>query len=83
MVKRLGYLTETTSLLYNSQIDSRLKKSAIDAALLLNNEIELNKQLGLKTTTLFVDIQRAFDYMVKNQLLSILKKLDLPLSLIF
>ena len=39
IAKRLGYLAETTSLLHDTQIGGRLKKSAIDAALLLVDEI--------------------------------------------
>jgi hypothetical protein len=39
LAKRLGYLAETTSLLYNSQIGGRLKKSAIDTGLLLVNKV--------------------------------------------
>ena len=35
IAKRLSYLAKTTSLLHNSQIGGRLKKLAIDAALLL------------------------------------------------
>ena len=35
IAKRLGYLAETTNLLHDSQIGGRLKKLAIDAALLL------------------------------------------------
>lgn len=72
----------TTNLLHNSQIDSRLKKSAIDAALLLKNEIEVNKANKLKTTTLFLDIKGAFDHVSRNRLICILVMLELPLSLI-
>lgn len=82
IAQRLGFLAETTSLLHDSQIGSRAKKSAIDAALLLQNEIETNKQSKLKTSTLFVDIRGAFDHVAKNQLLSILHELGLPTSLI-
>jgi hypothetical protein len=39
LAKRLSYLTETTSLLYNSQIDRRFKKLAIDIGLLLVNKV--------------------------------------------
>ena len=42
LAQRLGYLAETTPLLHHSQIGGRLKKSAINAALLLTNEVELN-----------------------------------------
>lgn len=82
LAKRLSFLAETTTLLHPSQIGGRLKKSAIDAALLLNNEVELNKQHGLKTSALFLDVKGAFDHVAKNQLLAILQKLKLPISLI-
>jgi hypothetical protein len=82
LAQRLAYLAETSGLLYNSQIGKRLKKSAIDIILFLTNEVETNKQLKHKTTTLFLDVKRAFDYMSKNRLLTTLKKLRLLFSLI-
>ena len=48
LAKRLGYLAETTSLLHPSQIRGRLQKSAINATLLLTNEVELNQRLKHK-----------------------------------
>ena len=69
-------------LLNNSQISGQLKKSAIDAALLLHSEVESNKERKLKTSALFLDVKGAFDHVSKNRLLSILKDLKLPLSLI-
>ena len=47
----------------------RLHKSAIDTALLLQNEVETNKSYKLKTTTLFLDVKGAFDHVSKNRLL--------------
>jgi hypothetical protein len=72
LAQRLGYLAETTNLLHSSQLGGRLKKSAIDAALLLTTEVEANKKLNRKTTALFLDIKGAYDHVVKNQLLAIL-----------
>ena len=80
--RRLSYLAETTILLHPSQIGGRLKKSAIDAALLLHTKVELNKSKNLVTSTLFLDIKGAFDHVSKNRLLQTLKNLGLPLSLI-
>ena len=60
----------------------RLHKSAIDAALLLQNEVETNKSYKLKTTTLFLDVKGAFDHVSKNRLLQIMISLLLPTSLI-
>jgi hypothetical protein len=44
----------------------------VDAALLLANEVESNRRLKRKTTTLFLDVKGAFDHVAKNQLLTIL-----------
>jgi hypothetical protein len=82
LAKRLSYLAETSSLLYNSQIGGRLKKSAIDIGLLLANKVEQNHLKGYKTSVLFLDIKGAFDHISKNQLLAILKGLNLLISLI-
>lgn len=83
VAKRLGFLAEKTSkLLHPSQIGGRLKKSAIDAALLLSNIVEENKLSNRITSTLFLDIKGAFDHVVKNRLLSLLKGKGLPVSLI-
>lgn len=82
MAQRFSYLAETTDLLHESQIGGRLKKSAIDAALLLKHEVESNKTPKLKTSTLFVDVKGAYDHVVKFRLLKILQTLGLPLCLI-
>jgi hypothetical protein len=71
-----------TELLHPTQVGGRLKKSAIDAALLLYNEVETNRRLKRKTSTLFMDVKGAFDHVAKNQLLGILHRLLLPVSLI-
>jgi len=82
LAKRLSYLAETTNLLHYSQIGSRIGKSAIDTALLLQNEVEVNRANKLKTSTLFLDVKGAFDHVSKNRLLEILVSLRLPISLI-
>jgi ribonuclease HI len=83
LARRLSYLAETTSLLHYSQIGSRLRKSAIDTTLLLQNQVEVNKANKLKTSTLFLDVKGAFDHVSKNRLIAILVTLKLPLSLIY
>ena len=62
LAKRLGYLAETTLLFHLTQIGRRLKKLAVDAALVLLNKVETNKRAKRKTTTLFLDVKGAFDY---------------------
>ena len=61
-----GYLTETTNPLHPTQIGGRLKKPAVDAALLLMSEVETSRRLKCKTTTLFLDSKGAFDHVAKN-----------------
>ena len=82
LARRLGYLAETTDLLHPSQLGGRRKKSAIDAAFLLTDEVQANKRRGLKTSTLFLDIKGAFDHVAREQLLGIMHRLRLPASLI-
>ena len=59
-----------------------MKKSIIDAALLLTNQVEVNKTLGLKTSVVLLDVKGAFNHVAKNQLLRILKELRLLIYLI-
>ena len=80
--KRLGALAEVTHLLHPSQIGGRRSKSAVDAAILLVDTVQVQKQLGRITTTLFLDIKGAFDHVSQNQLLGVLQRLGLPISLI-
>ncbi|KAF7573996.1 hypothetical protein PtrM4_056190 [Pyrenophora tritici-repentis] len=82
IAKRLSSLAETTDLLHSSQIGGRNKKSAIDAAFLLVDQIQHKKQQGQITSTVFVDVKGAFDHVIHNQFLERLKKLGLPISLI-
>lgn len=82
LAKRLSCLAETTTLLHPSQMGGRLKKSAVDAALLLTNEIEISRQLNQISSTIFLDVKGAFDHAAKNQLIRALQKLKLPVNLI-
>jgi ribonuclease HI len=79
---RLSNLAETTHLLDPTQIGGRLQKSAIDAALLLVDQIQHQKQRGQITSTIFLDVKGAFDHVSHNQFLQTMKKLGLPVSLI-
>ena len=82
IVKRLSYLAEITHLLYSNQIGGRLKKSAINAIILLNSKIEQNFKNKLKTLALFLNIKEAFNYIIKNRLIQILQNLKLLINLI-
>jgi hypothetical protein len=46
------------------------------------NKVEQNYLKDYKTSVLFLDIKGTFDYISKNQLLAILKELNLLISLI-
>ena len=80
--RRLGALAETTDLLHPTQLGGRLKKSAINAALLFYNNIQQQKQKYRTTSTIFLDIKGAFDHVAKNKLLENMKDQGLPCSLL-
>ncbi|KAH7548755.1 hypothetical protein BM1_10921 [Bipolaris maydis] len=82
VARRLGALAETTDLLHPSQLGGRLKKSAIDAALLFYNNIQQQKRKQKTTTTIFLDIKGAFDHVSKNKLLEVMKDQGLPCCLL-
>ena len=80
--RRLGALAETTDLLHPTQLGGRLKKSAIDAALLFYNNIQQQKKKYRTTTTIFLDIKGAFNHVAKNKLLENMKDQGLPCCLL-
>ena len=82
VARRLSALAETTDLLHPSQLGGRLKKSAIDAALLFYNNIQQRKRKQKTTTTIFLDIKGAFDHVSKNKLLEVMKDQGLPCCLL-
>jgi hypothetical protein len=69
-------------LLYNFQIDRKFKKSTINTRLLLVNKVQKNYLKSYKISILFLDIKGTFNYISKNQFLTILKRLKLLISLI-
>lgn len=82
VAKRLGFLAEKTKLLHTSQMGGRLKKSAIDAALLLTNEVENGKRRKLKVSTIFMDVKNAYGHVIPSQLYRKMQKLGLPINLL-
>ena len=82
---RLGKLANNPntpiSLLHPSQIGGRLNRSSIDASLLLLSNIEKNQLKRKITSTIFLDIEGAFNNISKSRLLYIIKSLGLPYSL--
>ncbi len=79
---RLSYLANTSPILDDSQIGGRKQRSSIDAALLLTNYIEEGRAKGRKvTSTVFLDVRGAFDYVNKERLLAIIASIGLPPNL--
>ena len=66
-----------------SQLGGRKQRSAIDAVMLLQHFVQKCKaeQKGCITSTVFLDIKGAFDYVSRPVLLEILRKLGLPAAL--
>lgn len=82
VARRVSLLAETTDLLDPTKIGGRLRKSAVDAAILLTDKIKQAKQVRRKTSTLFLDIKSAFDHVAMNKLLKTMKRQRLAPSLI-
>jgi len=71
IAERLSYFAETTDLLHFDQIGNRKQKSAIDAAISLLSDIEINKHDKKLTSVLFLDIKGAYDHLNKSQMIKI------------
>ena len=69
IAERLIYFAETADLLYFDQIDSRKQKSAINAAISVLSDIEINKHKKKLTSILFMNVKKAFSNVNKSQLL--------------
>ena len=82
---RLAYLANTTGRLLNdTQLGGRRQRSAVDTAMLLLHHIQRQKQRSKKniTTSVLLDIKGAFDHVSDDQLLRILRSLQLPANLL-
>ena len=77
MTTRLSYLGQITDLLDCDQTEGRKQMSAIDAVLALTHDIESARNRGEVLSCLLLDVKGAFDHVSLNQLLQILKKLQL------
>ena len=86
LTTKLEYLANTTSLLQDSQLRGRKQRSAINAVLLLLNNIQSknNRKKARQRIAiiLFLDVKGAFNYISVNQLLTIYKELRLPIAFI-
>ena len=84
MATRLTNIAEFKDLLHEEQIGGKAQKSAIDAAMVLTNEIQYNRiQNGFVTSALFLDIKNAYGRVSEVQFLRVCQKLGLPISLCF
>ena len=79
---RLNTVAESMQLLHDMQLGGHHTKSAIDTALLIYHQVQKEKLANRAVSTVFLDIKGAFDHVAKNQLLSILARLRLPVSII-
>ncbi|KAF5194028.1 reverse transcriptase, partial [Thalictrum thalictroides] len=80
---RLSYYANITdNLLHYSQMGGRKQRSAVDAALLLQNFIENNFSRQKSVSTVLLDIKGAFDRLHTGKLIKTLESLQLPSTLI-
>lgn len=80
---RLAYFANTTNqLLHPSQMGGRKQRSAVDAALLLQEFVERNMASQKIVSTILLDIFGEFDRLRPESLINILESLSLPRSFI-
>ena len=79
---RLNGVAQRTQLLHDTQLGGCRTKSAIDTALLMYHQVQVEKLANRAVSTVFLDIKCAFDHVAENQLLLILARIRLPVSLI-
>src|SRR5438034_6532834 len=82
IAERLSYFAETTDLLYFDQIDNKKQKSAINAAISLLSDIEINKHDKKLIFVLFLDIKSAYDHLNKSQMIKICQNAKLSFAYI-
>jgi hypothetical protein len=70
-------MAEDGSLLHDSQMGGRRKRSAIDTAMLLTNFVERNKVRKHKSLVVFPDVKEAFNHVAKGRLLQKMYSLSL------
>ena len=78
MVNKFVYYGQITSVLHDDQYGNKKNRSAIDAVMHLIHDIQNAFIENKAVTVAFLDIKNAFDYVFKNQLIKIMKKLNLP-----
>ncbi len=78
MATRLSYWAETTNLLYSEQMGGRKQRSAIDAAMCLTHDIQMANNNNRVLSAMLLDVKGAFDHVSLNQLLKVMKQLQLP-----
>ena len=77
IAERLSYFAETTDLLHFDQIGNKKQKSAIDAAISLLSDIEINKHEKKLISILFLDIKNVYNHLNKSQIIKICKNTKL------
>jgi hypothetical protein len=75
-------MAEKYHLLDHLQIGGRLKRSAVDAVMLLTTMFDQGKREGKITWTLCIDIKGAIDYLFRQRLLQTLKQMRLNPAII-
>jgi hypothetical protein len=78
MAMRITTMAEAHHLLYLDQIGGRPQGSAMDAALALTHDVEMGKSTKLITSTLCLDICRAFNNISATRLLHTMQRLGCP-----
>src|SRR6266849_6821099 len=82
MAARLAHMAEKHHLLHHLLIGRRPKRSAVDTVMLLTSIVDQGKKEGKTTSTLCIDVKRAFDNVFRQCLLRTLKEMRLNPAII-
>src|SRR6266849_6146566 len=82
MAARLAHMAEKHHLLHHLLIGRRPKRSAVDTVMLLTSIVDQGKKEGKTTSTLCIDVKRAFDNVFRQCLLQTLKQMHLNPAII-
>ena len=77
MINKWVYYEQVSSILHNDQSEKQKNKSAIDVVMYLTYDIQNTFIQNKMVTAVFLNIKNGFDYIFKNQLIKIIKKMKL------
>ena len=82
VVTKLFYLKDSTDMLHSEEMRNRKNRFAINAVMNLIHNAQLAKNFDNVLSCLFMNMKKAYDYVSINQLIKILRTLQISRELI-